>query len=46
MSNMCRAILISFSLLFFIVGIGINSFETTLSSLFLFLMVSIESMEG
>lgn len=46
MSNMCRAILIAFSLLFFIVGIGISSFETTLSSLFLFLMVSIESMEG
>ena len=46
MSNMCRAILIAFSLLFFIVGIGINSLETTLSSLFLFLMVSIESMEG
>lgn len=46
MSNMCKAILIAFSLLFFIVGIGINSFETTLSSLLLFLMVSIESMEG
>ena len=46
MSNKTRAILIAFSLLFFIVGIGINSFETTLSSLFLFLMVSIESMEG
>ena len=46
MSNMCRAILIAFSLLFFIFGIGIDSFETALSSLLLFLMVSIESMEG
>ena len=45
MSNKCRAILIAFSLLFFIVGIGINCIETALGSLLLFLMVSIDAME-
>ena len=45
MSNKTRAILIAFSLLFFIVGIGINRIETALGSLLLFLMVSIDAME-